>query len=611
MIPTIELDQESFQEIFEKSRKRIPILFPEWTNFNENDSGIALLELVSWLKEMQEYHMNQIGEQQKLAYLKLLGMTPKSLTPASGQARCFEVETEKTLPAGTEFMAGEVEFESLEAVNLYSGRLVSVVSQDKETGAGREKPVSAERTNLVFPVFGTKPRPGNSLELAFDQPFQPGMVYGFSASFHFEAGRNPITEEFIPLTEISAAYETVDGWKECELVRDDTRAFLQNGILKLRLPEEEGRRRDGTYHLRIIFRNGTYDVVPVLEYLDLNPVELVQCQDMTKDGPILLGEGTGFPDQSFEAGFSGLLKGSVEIQAENPERAGVMEPWELVEDFWGSGPEDRHFVVKEKEGLICFGNGVHGMMPEGNILLTRAKRTRGILGNVKKGQVHPKLTKQGRLPGFQAVNEENMAGGGREETTEECFERFQAELLRHDCSSTQEDYEELVRRTPGLMIEKAKVVNMDLEKNQVSIAVKPWSKEPCGSLSQEYYENLVRYMDRRRLMGTGLTILRPEYIHISLYLDLELLAYYRNTEDAIEESLRQFFKESQSEFGKPVLYSAIYGFVDSMERVGRVHSLTIDASGQGLQRNMGGDVMLPPNGLAILEHVYCGISYAE
>lgn len=75
MIPTIRLDEENFQEIFETARKRIPLLYPEWTNFNENDSGIALLELFSWLKEVQEFHLNQVGLEHESVYLKLLGVS--------------------------------------------------------------------------------------------------------------------------------------------------------------------------------------------------------------------------------------------------------------------------------------------------------------------------------------------------------------------------------------------------------------------------------------------------------------------------------------------------------------------------------------------------------
>ena len=100
MIPTIRLDEENFQEIFETARKRIPLLYPEWTNFNENDSGIALLELFSWLKEVQEFHLNQVGLEHESVYLKLLGIERKEICPARTVVTCCSVKEETELPEG-------------------------------------------------------------------------------------------------------------------------------------------------------------------------------------------------------------------------------------------------------------------------------------------------------------------------------------------------------------------------------------------------------------------------------------------------------------------------------------------------------------------------------
>lgn len=48
-----------------------------------------------------------------------------------------------------------------------------------------------------------------------------------------------------------------------------------------------------------------------------------------------------------------------------------------------------------------------------------------------------------------------------------------------------EDYEKLVRQTPGLCIHKVKAVAADRE-NLVRIVVKPHTEEPMPKLSQEY-----------------------------------------------------------------------------------------------------------------------------
>ena len=119
MIPTIRLDEENFQEIFETARKRIPLLYPEWTNFNENDSGIALLELFSWLKEVQEFHLNQVGLEHESVYLKLLGIERKEICPARTVVTCCSVKEETELPEGFQFHAGEIPFCSVERTRLF------------------------------------------------------------------------------------------------------------------------------------------------------------------------------------------------------------------------------------------------------------------------------------------------------------------------------------------------------------------------------------------------------------------------------------------------------------------------------------------------------------
>lgn len=101
MIPSIRLDEDTFQDIFENARKRIPLLYPEWTNFNENDSGIAMLELFAWMKEVQEFHLNQIGLENEAVYLKLLGMKRKEIHPAKAVVSCLSGKKRNTALRGS------------------------------------------------------------------------------------------------------------------------------------------------------------------------------------------------------------------------------------------------------------------------------------------------------------------------------------------------------------------------------------------------------------------------------------------------------------------------------------------------------------------------------
>ncbi len=44
MISLPKLDDQNYAEIVEAAKRRIPVIFPEWTDFNEHDPGITLYE---------------------------------------------------------------------------------------------------------------------------------------------------------------------------------------------------------------------------------------------------------------------------------------------------------------------------------------------------------------------------------------------------------------------------------------------------------------------------------------------------------------------------------------------------------------------------------------
>ncbi len=609
MIPTIRLDEESFQEIFEKARKRIPLLYPEWTNFNENDSGIALLELFSWLKEVQEFHLNQVGLEHESVYLKLLGIERKEIRPARTVVTCYPVKEETELPEGFRFHAGEIPFCSVERTRIFAGKLRWV----RTGNTGRQGYVSEREwdgTDMVWklPIFPGTPDHGSFLELETSGKLTGGQTFGFFFRLQEERSvkRNPVSEEFEPFAGICAECRNSgsDGWKPCELVRDDTHAFLYSGIIKIRIPDEMG--EAGADRIRFVFSEGEYDAVPVLSQILLNPVEL--CQ-MEQDGERILGEGTGFPNQRFPLDSAGIIPSSVELEAEDPEHPGIFEPWRRVHDFSGSKPEDRHFMVDGESGEICFGDGIHGLPPEGIIRLIRTSRTEGVGGNVKKGQIHPGVSEEEKIQLFDAWNFEDVTGGSDRESTKSCFERFEAELAKKHSAVTKEDYEELIKSAPGLLIERVKVVRSDWEHNRIVAAVKPWSEKKCPRLSGGYRKNIMKFMEKKRILGTDLQIAEPEYIQIRVYADLELVAWYRDTEQELKGKIRRYFEECCSDFGCPVLYSGLYGFLDGMQGIRRIRSLTIDAAGQGITRNVSGDVFLPSAGLAVLEQIQLSVSY--
>ncbi len=81
-IPT--LDNRRYQDLLNEALARIPVYNPEWTNFNESDPGVTLVELFAFLTENLLYRSNQIPERNRRKFLSLLGIPLQPAVSARG-----------------------------------------------------------------------------------------------------------------------------------------------------------------------------------------------------------------------------------------------------------------------------------------------------------------------------------------------------------------------------------------------------------------------------------------------------------------------------------------------------------------------------------------------
>src|SRR4051794_11725295 len=78
------LDDRSFADLVAEARARIPVHTPEWTNFNEGDPGITLVELFAFMTENLLYRSNRIPEANRRKFLTLLGIPLQPAMPGQG-----------------------------------------------------------------------------------------------------------------------------------------------------------------------------------------------------------------------------------------------------------------------------------------------------------------------------------------------------------------------------------------------------------------------------------------------------------------------------------------------------------------------------------------------
>lgn len=232
-MPQLEnLDDVSFAELMKRSVSEIPLLCPEWTDFNAHDPGITFLEMLMWLTEMQRYYLSQITEDHLKSYLRLIGChigsEARSAEPAVIAAR---ISSEKTvfLKKGTVFHIGDIPYRTDEDT--------VIVPEKSEIFYGKNGVIFIKQDLCafkggIFPLFFSLDKPNAS----------------------------PMREGFYPRAEIKARVITRDGGIGCS-ARDGTYGLYQSGFINVFLPEDLD---DGAFVLRLdIISDDDFELPPI------------------------------------------------------------------------------------------------------------------------------------------------------------------------------------------------------------------------------------------------------------------------------------------------------------------------------------------------------------
>jgi hypothetical protein len=112
IIPPV-IDDRRFPQLVEETLARARVHTPEWTNFNQGDPGVTLVQLFSFLTENLLYRANFMPERNRTKFLQLLRVPLASATAAQG---LVSIQNERgapvtqTLSADLEVRAGAVPF---------------------------------------------------------------------------------------------------------------------------------------------------------------------------------------------------------------------------------------------------------------------------------------------------------------------------------------------------------------------------------------------------------------------------------------------------------------------------------------------------------------------
>jgi predicted phage baseplate assembly protein len=629
-LPIPNLDDKTFNELFEEARALIPRYAREWTDHNLSDPGITLVDLFAWLAEMQIYYLDRVTDKNFLKFLKLLGGLPVTASPATAQVT-FELSEPNALPvivptgsqlAATDPVSAErIVFETREDVLVHDSTLRRILAQANRQWV--DNTTSNGLTGVSYFAFGEEPDRGDKLYLGFgaSAAFPTGeiklIVNVYDADLPAAGGSAGVDPEpeLVASAELEWQYWAGGNvWKQLK-VNDKTVALTRNGSLCFDGPGDitKARLRDieknvptvlteDLYWLRALIKTPDYEIPPRLDTVVVNTVSATHRKTIRDEH----SSANGLPFQKIKLRNKPVLHRTVKLQIkEEDERKHRDEEekwheWIEVDDFDASEPEDRHFIVNLKDGLLKFGDGVQGRIPpaveddKGNIRVVEYRVGGGEKGNVKARTI-VEILEPGLKDKVKVTNSRPSTGGAEAELLSEAKSRARRNLKEVTRSITTADFETLTFRTPGMRVARVKALTQYHPKfpaiqmpGAVTIVVVPETLPGVpGKLpapSDGFLENIYKHLKSKSIVSTNLSVIGPEFVEVKVTavvkVDPRMGAETVRTQavDALHEFLNPLTGGDGGAgwpFGRPVYKSEIYQLIEGIAGVVCVERISL------------------------------------
>lgn len=299
----------------------------------------------------------------------------------------------------------------------------------------------------------------------------------------------------------------------------------------------------------------------------------VVCYDNDMIHHRQLGAVYGYDRQEIQLNLvKNVLPESFLLALEIPQRFGPSEyrfvrPGEI-------GPDGFAYHLRSGEAkVVIVEPGLGGC----RLLLAHCAVTQGSRGNLRPGAV---LEQRGGYDGTEVearyICPAPGRGGVSQESVEELRTRFSADMRRTDVAVRTQDYEALVRQTPGLCIHKVKAVASG-NKNLVKITVKPYTEGDLPKLSADYLRQIADWLEPRRLLTTRFELCQPRYVPVGVNATLSIRgmnAYAREEAERLLRSALDYVNGPQ-EFGSMVRFNEIYQKLSALPFVEAVDALSL------------------------------------
>jgi predicted phage baseplate assembly protein len=620
-----KIDDRTFEQIVNDLRLRIPRYTKEWTNHNDSDPGMTLLQLFAWLSEQMQFRMNQVPRKNYVKFLKLLGEDLEPATPATAHLTFVTKKNAVAapVPARAQVAAqlddgGEpLVFETERGLDLISPPLDSV---GLFNGATFVDATSANDTpGTKFKPFGPVPVAGNAVYLGFvpSDPLPKGRVFPQTMTFRVflppeaTAGKPKKCEGTTtpPIAPVTLVWEyrpkAGEPWERLNVLEDETAAFTGEGYVRVDGPASiqpyvEPRLNDeARYWIRVRLESGRdYPAgrAPEIDFLRPNTVEAKHLSTVRGE---IAGSSEAHPSEEFTTQHKPVVSLALEVHLPTGEK----EQWTKVDDFLSSKPEDRHYRLNATGGVIQFGDGDRGRIPGAGAQIVAIEYRYG--GGKRGNNAGPGMINSPRsaLVGVEKVTNERAAvGGAEEQSLEEILMEGPTLLRRRSRAVTPEDFKGVVEEIGGIRHAIAlPLFHPDHPGVKVpgalTVVAVPDNEDKPPKPSGELISAICEQLDQVRLLTTEVFVKGPSYqeIRIEARVNANPYAAFDTVSRNVLKALDELLDPRNGAFGTDFSPTSIYAAILKVRDVTGVRTLNVYVDGR---RHEGrDDIAVPPDGL--------------
>lgn len=618
------IDDRSYDTLVAEARSRIPRYTPEWTNHNETDPGIIMVELFAWLTEMQIFRLAQVPELNYLKFLELIGIELEPAKAATAKLTFSVLPTfskaSTIVPAKTQISTeqpgddGQIIFETDKALPVIRARLQNLLADDGFNF--RDLSNDNLDSSVSFQPFGPAAVRDNSFMLGFDEELPETTIHLTVwvpiSENNVVVGQCFSTPKIINTTKLVWEYWNGREWAALTQLKDESSALTRSGDILLKGPSTGlmvaktfGEIDTPRYWIRLRIDSSGYETPPAIIAIRPNTVNVTQAETFEFEA---VGGSNGEIDQQLRLRHSPVIAGSLLLEVD--EGAGY-EQWQEVADFFGSAGVDPHYVLNRATGEIRFGDGTNGRVPVANARNRRNIRAvnyragGGKRGNVGVGKINTLLDSLNGIEANAITNLFVAAGGADEESLDAAIKRAPQAMKSRDRAVTAEDYEELAMRSTNIARARALPLyhpnypGIDVP-GVVTVVVVPDTDSPAPVPSEGTVQTVCAYLNERRLLTSELYVMGPTYQTVVVRVELvveetaDLAEIKAMTMDSLELYFHPITGGEASDpskdvndpgrsgggwpFGGNIYYSLLYRRL-LFEGVKRIISLVIEVDG--------------------------------